>query len=197
MKSLRINKKTKTIIAVAALAAAACVGAMSAYLMDQSALRNTIAVGTNTIELIENYVPPEQIGTGETTFNKKVEVKNTGNVDCYVRVFCEFSDPVMEEIAEIAYEGDNWIPAGSFHEKPPTDWVYKEEGPLSGYFYYTKTLTPEETAVPLLEQVKVTVPDGFSDIRDFEIIVYAESVQAKGYEDYEGAWNDLLKTTSQ
>lgn len=194
MKSLIMDKKTKVLIAVAALAAAVCVGAVSAYLMDQSARRNTIAVGTNTIELVENYEPPEKIGTGVTTFHKKVEVKNTGNVDCYVRLFCEFSDPVMEEMAEITYGGNRWIKAGTFHENPPKGWIYKSEGPLSGYFYYTEALAPEETAVSFLEQVKITVPEGSSDIRDFEIIVYAESVQAEGAEGYENAWTSLLTT---
>lgn len=201
-----MNKRMKVIIAVAALTVAVGVGAVSAYLTDQAAQRNTIVIGSNTIELVENYEPPEKINTvGDTVFKKEVQVKNVGNVDCYIRVFCEFSDPVMRDMAAISF--NSWggqMSDKEFHESPPKGWAYYGEGPLSGYFYYTEKLRPGDSTGRLLDRVKITVPEGFSDIRDFEIIVYAESVQAvkaggtdgnrKEYENYMEAWTDLLET---
>lgn len=78
-----------------------------AYYTYQKKLENTIVLGYNEIQVNEIYEPPNKIIKGETSFKKEPTVKNTGNVDCYVRVKYLVSDSRVENGLNIYYNDKN------------------------------------------------------------------------------------------
>ncbi|MCI5656082.1 MAG: hypothetical protein SOT80_02380, partial [Candidatus Pseudoruminococcus sp.] len=83
----------------------------------------------------------------------------------------------------------------------PDGWIFvpddSSETRLAGY-YYTKSVSPgKSTENPLFTYVKTTYAK-LDDVKQYDIIVYAESVQTtdsngNSYSDYKSAWNDFLK----
>lgn len=194
-------KKRLKIFVITVLFILSCIGATYAYFTYLDSAENVFEVGTNTIEVDEDYEPPEEITTGETRFLKTVRIKNTGTIPCFIRMFCEFSDSDIEKYTEVLV-GDEWIKAEDLHSAELEDWVYipEEDGKLGGYFYYTKPVEPDESTKPIFKEVKVTIPSTEGDkAKDFDIIVYSESVQIKDYNgnDYAdgwmGAWNEFIR----
>ena len=103
-----------------------------------------------------------------------------------MRVYLDFSDSRVRDNATINYKVGNTDKQGTWaqfladfpNDSTQTDWKYvpDSDATLGGYFYYTKILTPGETTPSLIEGVKTTFPNTDS-IRDFDIVVYSESVQ--------------------
>lgn len=166
--------KSLVLLAVLIISAAITAVGVYAYLTSQSEARNDFNVAHNTIEVVEEFDPPAEL-EANSSFVKKVQVKNTGTSDCYVRVFAEFTDSDAATFATIMYDG-----AAGCNE---ADWTYDE---ASGYWYYGEALVPGEITTPLFDAVAIG-PDE-SAIESFDILVYAESVQSSGYENQEAAW---------
>lgn len=181
-------------------------GTTCAYFTYVREVRNRFTVGHNEITITEEYDPPDEIVPGEdTAFAKRVQVENTGTVPCYVRVRLEYSDSGMKEfctnvLGEHRAPADQWGDRiGEFSEGR---WVFGEDG----YYYYRDALEPGERTSLLLEKVEISVPEGEEErIREFEILVYGESVQtlinqrdpdgqqtAVEAEDYREAWDQIL-----
>ena len=61
-----------------------------------------------------------------------------------------------------------------------------------GYYYYRKKISEGEKTTPLCTGFQIDpqkIDDTYRDsIKDFEINVYEEAVQAEGFSDYESAW---------
>lgn len=182
-----MNRKFKiAVISIASAVAIACAGA-TAYFSDRDSQENKITVGVNTIKINEDFTPPDDVKPGDVIMkNPSVEcVKEDGAVDCYVRMYCEYADSTAEDITDINFN--------------TTDWTAKQD---DGYYYYKKKLSPGESTKPLFTKVTVkseesdghSVADIISNVYDFDLICYAESVQAydaKGdtyYTDYSSAW---------
>lgn len=140
---------------------------LSAYFIDSSSAENFFVWGFNEIE-IEEYFPVAE-GRTSQTLTKEVSVTNTGSVDCYVRIFADFESSYMKEYCFI-----NWNDA---------DFTYNDDG----YWYYNYILGPDEQTPYLMTEISIAdrIPDGYTD---FDIIVYAESVQATGFDTAEDAW---------
>lgn len=142
-----------------------------AYLTDKDSEVNEITIGKNTTEIVEEFDPPNEIVPG-TSFTKKVEVKNTDSVSCYIRVFCEFSDSTYADLFSLDLNKD--------------DWTEKQS---DGYYYYKKIVKPGETTEPLFTTVTY---NGSSVLnKSFDIIINEESVQSDGYENYSDAFSAL------
>lgn len=212
-----MNKKTKKIIIIAALAVLviASIVAIYAYLADRGEKENNFTVGNNTVEIDEEFNPPPELKEGNNPFVKKVCVKNTGNVPCYVRVFFEFSDSKVKETAKISadeYEkyndgSDNydelaWYSYEEYKENLPEGWVYipaEDDSLLGGYFYYTKPLEVGESTPYLFRAVNAYF-ENESDVTDFEIIITTDSIQVTdkygveftGTDAYKNAWKEFL-----
>ena len=79
--------------------------------------------------------------------------------------------------------------------KPEGAWSYipEEQGQeLGGYYYFTDPL-PAGTVTPdLLKSVVISADAPQSAYKDFDLIVYAESIQTT-YADYKEAWRDYLQ----
>lgn len=182
-------KKRKIILAAASCLAiiSASFGITYAYLISDKTVVNEFTVGENTIEIEEKFDPPPEIKFNEP-FTKEVRIKNTGNIECYVRARVEFSDSFAEEYSELDYR-----------TKPDDPWIYNA---IDGYYYYKELLPPyqklsdKETAGItdcLFSQVTIKNKAGGETITEdnlvnFDIMVYAESCEKGSAEDYKEAW---------
>lgn len=162
-------KNKSKIIIVLILCVALCAVSFTvtySYLISQDSAVNTFIVGENTVEITEEYEPPKKLSPG-IEFKKAPSVKNTGNLPCFVRVRADFSDNRAEEFCEPL-------------DIDTQNWEYDES---SGYYLYKNVLNVGETTPPLFTTVKLKTEksDGTAytenDMIDFDILVYAESVQ--------------------
>lgn len=166
---MKVNKK-KGII-VAAVLSLLCIGGIAAYLTTAAKITNTITVGYNEIEIVEDFTPPTEMKPG-VSFQKEVAVSNTGPVDCFVRVLSLFSRSDMENLCDVNYNTQ--------------DWEYNE---TDQYWYYKHSLKTGETTEPLFDTVKIHDDASEAAIKAFDIIVYTESYQDSGeFSDYQAAW---------
>ena len=137
------------------------------------------------------------------------------SVPCYVRVAVEFSDEDIAKVSGFSPDGTNYfsaMPGGvtgiktaggetdttgattgikpaAFVSNMGTNskWVYisKSEDPkLGGYFYYTEVVQPNTKTDSLFKKV-MTYFASSTDIRAYDIFIYAESVQSLSKEGYE------------
>lgn len=131
-----------------------------------------------------------------------MEVKNTGTVPCYVRVYVAFSDSSVADVSELSPDGSSFFSAESYADHLPEHWTYIEEpddAELGGYYYYTEPVAAGKTTDALFKKVKTTFQTA-ADVQDYEIIVYAESVQTAdkdgaeftGSDPWKQAWTEFL-----
>jgi hypothetical protein len=93
--------------------------------------------------------------------HKAPRVHSESDTDCFVRirvVFTEDADWLCEPLS--IHEG--WSSGGD------------------GYYYWKEALSPGQDTAPLFETVKFREDIDEADITPFDILVYSESVQAKG-----------------
>ena len=182
-------------------------GGTYAYFTYLREMKNRFTVGQNEITVTEEYDPPDEIIPGEeTSFFKKVQVENTGSVPCYVRVRLEYSDSDMKQFCTNVL-GENRAPAEEWGDRieefSDGRWIFGTDG----WYYYRDVLEVGERTDRLLEKVEVSVPQELEDrIKEFEILVYGESIQtminqagedgkptAAEADDYREAWEQILK----
>ena len=120
-----------------------------------------------TENLLDFDLGYSQIEVEET--DEGIEVANTGNVSCYVRVAVNVADS-DQSIEFTPGEGNLWV----------DDYAQDGEGKLCGYYYFPQVIEAG-ASTPYLN---VTY--------EGEGMIYAESVQKGAYEDYEEAWEDFL-----
>lgn len=178
-----MSKKTLTVLIFICLflCGLGTIKITKAYLSDGEANKNTIEIGFNEIEIIEESNIPETMTVGENTYQRQIQIKNTGNVSCYVRIFAEFSDLEAESLSEISSDGNTFYSAESYKDNLPENWVYipiEEDSFLGGYFYYIKELEPDELTDPLFKMIKTTF-EAEDSVRDCDLIIYSESIQSK------------------
>ena len=97
---------------------------------------------------------------------------------------------------QYAQQNDTYI--AKLSEVAP-DWIFvpdDDSSSLAGYYYYTKLVPVGQSTEPLFTYVN-TVNNTNDDIQQYDILIYAESVQisdmdGKKYDDYEEAWKDYL-----
>lgn len=110
-----------------------------AYFIDEGKKNNDFSIGRNSIDIEEDYNPPSELHIDDNVFKKEVSIVNTGNVDCYVRVFADFSDSFVKENAFLSSEIENNPPSVVSNRG---SWRYDEnvEGVL---VYYYDSITGE------------------------------------------------------
>lgn len=167
----------------AAIICLTAAGLTMAYLTYRTRILNQILVGSNTITITEEFEPPKKQETGDNIFKKKIQIENTDKTDSFIRVFMEFSDSSIKDLAKISPDGEDWYPASEYissdFQNLPENWIYlseEEEPLLGGYYYYTVPVKAKETTVPLADRILVTYSDA-SQIQDFDILVTADSIQ--------------------
>ena len=182
-------------------------GGTYAYFTYLREMKNRFTIGHNEITVTEEYDPPDEIIPGEeTSFFKKFQVENTGSVLCYVRVRLDYSDSDMQQFCTNVL-GENRAPAEEWGDRieefSDGRWIFGTDG----WYYYRDVLEVGERTDRLLEKVEVSVPQELEDrIKEFEILVYGESIQtminqagedgkptAAEADDYREAWEQILK----
>lgn len=159
-------------------------GGTMAFLTAYDAERNIAAVGHNTTGIEEEFPEITPVPVNDNPYiRKSVWVANRPagengfNADCYVRVALGYSNYDVGK-------------AVILEERDEENWKYD---PGDGYYYYTEVLTEGEKTTPLFTGITIDsskIDDTYWDkMTDFEVQVYEESVQAKGYKDYRSAWD--------
>lgn len=171
-KEIEMQKKTKIILVASGILiglAAAGIKAVGAYLMDRESEVNKTIVGGNNIEIVEEFIQPDEIKPG-TVIHKDVSVKNTGPGACYVRIWAEISNSKMDQYCSVDWNMD--------------DFLYEE-----GYFYYEFALDEGEQTPSLMTNIVISSELPQEKIEEFSLIVYAESYQAEGFANFREAWD--------
>lgn len=184
------NKRLCVVLAV--LLCIASVSVSFALFSSWKTAENNLKVGHNEIEIEEDFVPPSKLEP-DTTFKKAVKVSNTGSVPCYIRVFADFSDSEIRDIAKFSADGISFMPAADYQANLPDGWAYDAD---TCYYYYTSPVQPGEATPVLFHSVNVTFPNEES-VREFRIIVSADSIQTAGsdgaeIDNYKTAWETFL-----
>lgn len=157
------------------IGACGVLGGVYAYLTDADVAVNSVTIGTTDTPIVEDFDPPDELHPG-TIIHKDVKMKNSGTTPVYIRIRAAFTDGDIEEHCTVDWN--------------KTDYDYNE---ADNFYYYKKVLKPGETAPSLFTNIKLDkdIPEG--EIKDFDVIVYGESMVSKGYDTYQKAWADFDK----
>lgn len=151
----------------AALIIAAGVGTSYAYLTAQDEVENVFDVSEVDISIEEDFVPdPPEPGK---VIKKAPWIRSDSDTSCYVRMRYEFTNSDAAALCEPVLINPGWTLEGD------------------GFYYWDNVLSPGETTGTLFDQVKIKSGITQDDIIPFDILVYAEAVQAKGLSAQE-AW---------
>lgn len=198
-----------TAVLVAAAIALCTLSLVSAYFLTQGQQTNTVLAGQNTNEISEAYHPPTEQTTGSNSYQKEISITNTGSAPCYIRVYADFSESSIRSRSFFSLDGITFYSAvrdlndSSTYVSQLADlnpyWVFHpddERSDLAGYYYYTIPVASGEATAPLFRYVR-TDNVTLDDIRQYDIGVYAESIQVTGdngsaYADYVQAWTEIL-----
>lgn len=167
----RVMKKNKklTIVIAALILNILCFTAIFAYFTSSDAKVNEFTVGINETPVEEEFVPPDKMVPGSEIV-KKIRLHNVKTPPCVVRCRIDFSDSDMENLVDIDYDTEKW------HLRD------------DGYWYYKGVLGPDDLTSALMQYVKVSEDATESQIKDFDIYVYAESKSCKLTDKYYDVW---------
>lgn len=168
-----MEKKKLAVLLAVFLMAGAVTSGIYAYLSAKDSRVNRLTFGQNVIETEEEFPTPDP-RPGDS-IEKKVRVKNTGDVPCFVRTRILFSNGDAEGVSTL--------------ELNTTDWTERQE---DGYHYYKHILPVGKNSADLLTAVKIADSARLEELKDFQIIVYSESVQSEGYE--EGQFREAFES---
>lgn len=153
----RIFRNNPWLTAAVLLACVIMVPVAAAFLLDGGTLHNRFTAGENVSQIEERFDAYESFEKGRS-YEKRVAVKNTGNIPCYIRFFAETEDPDCREKIRIDWN--------------ETDWSEKQE---DGFYYYRHVLLPGETTEPLFTTITAT-----EEISAFRMICFSETLQTDG-----------------
>lgn len=187
------NKKRKALLFVTCgLIAALAVGFTIAYLTDNEMHINKATPGDIVTEIVEEFEPPnpEDIQPGNTIqYKKKIQAKNTGKSDAYIRMAVAISDGDIANESEYSLDGTTWYPVSEYKDHLPEGWIYLDDDSLGGaYFYYTRPVKAEKRDIDgnITQEAEMTPPlfqyvrTKYSDEREaypYDIYAYAEAMQ--------------------
>ena len=156
------SKKPLTLFVALVLLLTLAVGGSLAWLVSDDKVQNTMVPGNVPIEIVEEI---------SGTTKESITIKNTGNIDAYIRV----------AVVANKVDKDGNITVGTAPElKLGADWQKLEDG----YYYYKGVVAPDASTTTL----------GSIDFTDAEVNILAESIQVLGGRQYDGsasvdAWN--------
>lgn len=161
-----MQKTRKLILFGIVLVIIGLIGYTYSFLTHATQLKNRISVGYNSSE-IKKSMSTAQHYEFNTTYKNEISVKNSGTVPCYVRILVLNSDSSIPVSIDLNIE--NWKLNGE-------------------YYYYNDVLFPNETSEPLFKQISIKSAD---TKKDFQIILYEETVQSESYSSSEQAFSDI------
>lgn len=209
-----MKRKTKIITASVSVVCVllVAVGVVLAYMTDNRDKANSFTVGYDSIEIIEDFAAPPAQST-ETIYKKQVQIKNNGNVPCYIRVYADFSDSSIRNGSYFSNSDDSTVGpyfsadrdttnTNSYVNNLPEGWAFVPDNDtnnpaLAGYYYYTKPVQPNESTPTLFKYIKTNYTTDENEIRQYDVMIYAESVQTvlkdgSQASSYSQAWSEFL-----
>jgi hypothetical protein len=162
-----MTKYGKTAVILTAGVLSATAGVTCAWLTAEDRAVNTLTAAKVETTVEETFTPPQHPMPG-TVIPKSPWIHSSSNVDCYVRMRVVFTND-GEQLCEPLKIRDGWT-AGE-----------------DGFYYWNGPLAPGSDTKPLFDTVKLREDIEQEDICPFDILVYSESVQAKGM-DADTAW---------
>lgn len=175
MKVKRLSTKRMAVLsAVIAVVVLAMAGTTLAVLMDKSEnVKNIFNPTEVTCEVYEDF----RDGQEE---KKNVKIKNTGDVDAYIRAAIvvtwqktgENDEAVVASVTPEKGE-DYSLVLNLAADENTTGWVEK-----GGYYYFNKIVSAEDFTDKLIESCKVlkSGPDGYT----LSVEIIADAIQADG-----------------
>lgn len=144
---MKLNRKSKPLVLIVAMALVATMaigGTMAWFQVNSDKLTNAFTPGEVGGEVVEDFTP----GGG---VKSNVAVKNTGNVEAYVRVALV---PTWQD------ESGNILPETASIENlsftPGSGWFVKD-----GFYYYKNKVAASATTANLADRITVTgAPEG-------------------------------------
>ena len=173
------------------------VGATLAFLVDKSGpVENTFVPGSVAVEVQESFDNVTKTG---------VKIKNTGNVDAYIRVAIiptwedDEGNPVgvSASLADLTIDWGEKGGSGTEAE-PGNGWVKGTDG----FWYYTSPVAPQDPTNILIDSATVNTPNGYHmNLQILAQSIQAEGQDSKGNKPIELAWgvdidNGKLKSAS-
>ena len=233
MRKFGYQKRISLCMAACSLLLAGCffVSPALAYLTDHTdGMLNPFTIALDcTSTIVEKYPIPEKdpyntpVPDGNSiSYEKAVQVGNTGYVDEYVRVSLHFSEKDIEGKTQFSSDGTHWYSVAEYREHLPEGWIYNAS---DQYYYYKPIVYADkwaETAakltydkvlgeyfypegqeiivercitMPLFRYVR-TVFSEAKDMRSYSLHVYNESVPFYFGNDYAQSWDNYLAIMS-
>lgn len=150
-----------------------------AYLTSLDKELNNITIGSNVIEVNEIFEPPIKLEPG-IIFKKDVKVDNTGLSDCYVRIKAVYTDSDMGKYCSLDIDSENYI-----------------YNPDDNFYYYKNILESGASTPSLFTTVTLSQDIPVAEIKNFDILIYAESYPAADFKDYEAAWKHYQRNNKE
>lgn len=184
-KSKKTFSKKKLILTIVPLALVllVAVGVTVAYLVDKAnPVENVFEPGYVTTEVNETFVNNQKTD---------VTIKNTGNVDAYIRaaVVINWKDSDGNILAAVP-DGGSYTVTGAYNTTAsgstiPDTWFKGSDD----YYYYTSRVAPGgNTTGNLIDEATATIPEGYQ----LSIEILSSGVQADGV-DNEGKMPVVLE----
>lgn len=155
------------------------VSSMYAYLTDQDNALNNVTIGSNIIGVNEIFEPPAKLEPG-ISFKKDVKVDNTGRSACYVRIKAVYTDSDMGKYCTLDIDEENF--------------VYNAN---DNFYYYIHKLEPYTSTPSLFTTVTLSEDIPIAEIKNFDILIYAESYPAAEFRNYEAAWKHYQRNNNE
>lgn len=171
-----MKKKIFVFVISAALTGVCLCTSLYAYLSSHDNQINYFTAGQNSIEIKEEFPTPDPKPGG--SIKKVVTIKNNGDVPCFVRTQILFSNGEAEGVSTLALN--------------KVDWTERQQ---DGYYYYRHILPVGKSTPALLTAVKIAESANLDELKEFEIFVYSESVQAEGFR--EEAYLEAFESLTQ
>lgn len=170
-KQKRMKKKNLVIsLALLVLILTAGVYTAYAYLTAQDDVENTFDAAEVDVSVDEDF-EPEPPGPG-SVIKKAPRVHSHSDTDCYVRMRYVFTDSDAEALCEPVEINRGWSKKAD------------------GCYYWNGSVGPGEETGTLFDRIQIKSGIGKDDIPPFDILVYAEAVQAGGMTEEE-AWASM------
>lgn len=156
---------------------------VSAYQSAYDEAENIVIPGNIVSEIEEEFPKPPAITPDQDVdISKKIWVSNnpsgqsTSSTDCYVRVAIGYSDSDIGKAVRLKNEDS-------------TNWIYSDDG----FYYYKKIVREGESTTQLCSGFQIDhtrlEKKYWKLLKEFEIQVYEESVEAEPFENYQKAWS--------
>lgn len=148
---------------------------INAYYTSKKYIEKEVIFGYNEIEIIENFEPQVKLEKGQS-LKREICIKNSGNVDCYIRVKPIISDSRVLDSINLNY---NLI-----------DFSYNKN---DGYYYYNEKLSPGNNTTPIFTTISISENAEDFVLEGFEIYTCAEAVQTIQNKSMADVWSYFNK----